>query len=171
MASTTQVRQERATIVARHEREWATLSRRHFAELLAFDAATREDKTSRAGSNCKACGEVVGTDFKYCMDDGCDVILCLREECIETHVTARRLYNCEVCSKSSCYVHLLDSYCRDCEKYADQYQCCDLRDNRCNSCWENHQQDKLDQKRARYDYNYWRISVGLPTSTRVGVSA
>ena len=155
--------------MARHEREWATLSRRHFAELLAFDATTsaqraaaeekraREDKTSRAGSNCKACGEVVGTDFKYCMDDGCDVILCLREECIETHDDKRdeeSLYNCEVCSKSSCYVHLLDSYCRDCEKYADQYQCCDLRDNRCNSCWENHQQDKLDQKRARYDYNY-----------------
>jgi hypothetical protein len=164
--SATQVRLDRATIVARHERECATLRARHFAELQAFDSTTaaqraaaeeksaREDKTSRAGSKCKACGEVVGTDFEYCMDDGCDEILCLREECLETHEDKREeLYICLVCSKRSCYTHLLNSYCYDCEKYGNpDYQCCDLRDGLCNMHWNRDQDRELSRKRARYEY-------------------
>jgi len=88
-----------------------------------------------AGSKCKACNKYVGTDCEFCMTEHCDMIFCTRTECIEKFEDKREtLHDCVVCSKRSCYTHLLDSYCRDCEKYGDIYQCCDLKGSSGRTC-------------------------------------
>jgi hypothetical protein len=157
------VKQKRAALLARHARERTAQSAKHFAELKAFDATAaakraaaeekrdREDKTTRAGSVCKACDKAVGSNFEYCMTPGCDEIYCDREECInDDDIDGKRcnkwfLRDCTICCKRSCHEHWGD-YCYDCDKYCDVYTCCELRNGRCEEHWEYAQEKEHDRR-------------------------